>query len=298
MLEGFAHTVCVALHSDFPPHRGTELNRKPLGEVLPMARRHLPQDLQVFVDTAKKLGDWHHHNQGEAPESNPLTAQAMLLQCTALLQWLHREVLNTPPPPELIAAIHALQDRGAVPVSAVASSRPAVPPHALRGVALGLGLALFGAAVIAVWLFARSADPAASTSNDSGPFHNLDQPERRWIEAYQGALDARDPDRLVALHTIPTGRFFSGQSYDAPHLRRLFQGWFDHAGPTRRTGFDHCSLAHVGSDGARSLKCDTYIDPPLPGGGPSRVATCLAFNSDGKIVSRTEIAQFPSCPPP
>src|SRR4051812_9371495 len=63
VLEGWAHAVNVALDPAFAPHRGSELHRKMLGDVFPFAKMHLPKDLQVFVDHAKKLGDLHHHNQ-------------------------------------------------------------------------------------------------------------------------------------------------------------------------------------------------------------------------------------------
>ncbi len=287
VLEGVAHAVCVTRDDAFRSHRGAELNRALLGELLPKVRPHIPRGLRVFVDTVKNLGDLHHHNQGETIEASPLQAQAMLLQCAALLEWLYKGVLDTPLPPELTAAIRALDDRGTNPVSVVAETRRVAPPHVRRRSRWWLGIPALGM-VAAVWLVLSAI---------GSPFHNLSQPERRWIEAYQSALEARDPDRLVALHVIPTGRFFEGRAFDAPALRKLFKGWFDYAGPAHRTGFDRCSTTLAGSDRTRALTCDTYIDPPIPG-KPSRVATCLVFNSEGKVVSRVELSRVPSCPPP
>jgi hypothetical protein len=117
------------------------------------------------------------------------------------------------------------------------------------------------------------------------------------MEAYGAAINSRDVDRILALHVLPTPRFFMARNLVEAQLRKLYQGWFDGAGRIHRTGFDGCSLANVAGDGARALRCDTYVDPPFPNNKPSRVAACLVFTGDGKILSRTEIAQIPDCPP-
>ncbi len=291
MLEGAAHAVAVAFHDDFRSHQGSELNRKPLGEVLRLARPHLPAELVFFVDSAKKLGDLHHHNQGEPPASSPRTAQAMLLQAATLLEWLYRDVLVAEPPAELAAAVDDLHDRQ--PARAPATSSRPLLVAAVAGCLVALG-----AGGWALWSARQRPEATAPRPAPGSAFNNLGQPERGWIEAYQNALDSRDVDRLVGLHVIPARRFFMAKNYDGPRLRKLFQGWYDRAGPDRRTGFDHCSIAHVAADEGRSLRCDTYIDPPFPDGGPSRAGTCLVFTPEGKVLSRTETAQIPDCPPP
>ncbi|MRG98181.1 toll/interleukin-1 receptor domain-containing protein [Polyangium spumosum] len=146
--------------------------------------------------------------------------------------------------------------------------------------------------------------PSPSTQTDSKPMvpspstqaEQLGQPERGWIEAYGAAIDSGDVDRIIALHVLPTRRFFTARNQDATQLRKLYQGWFDGDGRTKRTGFDNCSLATVASDGARALRCETYVEPPFSK-SPSRVPTCLVFRSDGKLLSRTEISKGNDCPP-
>jgi hypothetical protein len=289
VLEGVAHAVRIDRDDSFASHERAELNRQLLGELLPKIRPHLPKGLWPIVESIKKLGDLHHHNQGEAIEASPRQALGMLQQCAALLEWLYDDVIGAPRPPELTAAIRALDNRGTGSVvSMVVEPRPVAPrrAHGARWRWLALvAAALVTAGVWFLFITVRS------------PFRNLSQPERGWIEAYQSALEARDPDRLVALHVIPTGRFFESRGLDAPTLRKLFKGWFDYAGPAHRTGFDQCVTVYAGSDGVRALTCDTYIDPPIPGKA-SRLATCLAFNSEGKVVTRTELSRVPSCPPP
>jgi hypothetical protein len=110
IIEGWAHAVGVALEPDFAPYQKGKLHTRQLGDLLPQVRHHLPADLHTFVTYAKQLADPLHHNQGAAPAISPRTAQATLLQCADLLEWLHRELVLAPPPPELDAALATLHD--------------------------------------------------------------------------------------------------------------------------------------------------------------------------------------------
>ena len=145
----------------------------------------------------------------------------------------------------------------------------------------------------------RADQPAtvAQPSAASTGARPLGQPERGWIEAYGAAIDSGNVDRILALHVLPTPRFFAATNQDAAQLRKLYQGWFDNSGRIHRTGFDGCSLANVAPDGARALRCTTYVDPPFPNNKPSRVPSCLVFTRAGKLLSRTEISHLPDCPP-
>jgi hypothetical protein len=301
VLEGCAHVVRVAWDPSFQPHRGGELRREPLGELLPFMRSKLPAELWLFVNEVKKRGDLHHHNQGEVVESSPRMAQTTLLQCAALLEWMYGIVLLRPPPSALEEAVHDVHERR--PAAGPVAPAPPASPRGARRVVLALAAVLavvvLGATGAAIWLPTWDA-PAVTAPPSPGSraaFGTLGEPERTWIAAYQGALEARDVDRLLSLHVLPTRRFYMALNYDGAHVRRAYQGWFDKAGPARRTGFDGCALAQVGPDGSRALQCDAFVDPPLPG-GPARVPTCLVFTSEGKLLSRTEIGTVSSCPPP
>lgn len=122
-------------------------------------------------------------------------------------------------------------------------------------------------------------------------------PEVAWVAAYNAALASRDVDRILAVHALPTSRFFMAKNQSAAQLRALYEGWFRSSGKTRETGFRDCQLVNVAADDSRAVRCDTYVEPPLEK-GPSVVAACLVFDSTGRLTSRTELSVIPGCPPP
>jgi TIR domain len=187
----------------------------------------------------------------------------------------------------------------ALQLSAVAVERAGQQePKRVRGTlnvkTIVVMLAAFGVLIFLAMLFDLPRSLLLPATTDAGL---LGQPERGWLEAYGAAIDSRDVDHIIALHVLPTPRFFKVRNQSDAQLRELYGGWFNGDGRTRRTGFDKCSLANVATDGSRSLRCETFVDPPFAG-SPSRVPTCLIFRGDGKLLSRTEITKGSDCPPP
>ncbi|UQA64067.1 hypothetical protein [Polyangium aurulentum] len=92
-----------------------------------------------------------------------------------------------------------------------------------------------------------STTTATGTSTTTGtttstPTELLGEPEQTWLELYQAAINSHNVDRIIARHALPTRRFFMAQNQNAEQLRKLYQGWFDGDGRTKRTGFERCSL--------------------------------------------------------
>lgn len=304
VVEGFVHIVCVELEPTFAPHERGELRRAPLEKAIPIARRHLPPNRRDLVETLKNLGNNFHHNQGVVQRSTPNMARAALFQCSELLTWLDGELLRTALPPDYAQALRDLE--GASPVatplpSAIATpvatplpptaapSKPSGAPRApwrlVAAISLG-ALVVVIATLFFVLVSGRAPAPAASVS-----------PELAWVGAYNDAIASRDVDRILAVHALPTPRYFMAKNQSASQLRALYEGWYRSLGKTRETGFRDCKPAGTAPDGSRAVRCDTYVDPPLDK-GLSVIPTCLVFRADGRLISRTEIRSFPTCPPP
>lgn len=313
VVEGFVHIVCVLLDPTFRPHERGELRRARMEKAISAAKQHLSPERQDLVETLKNLGNNFHHNQGVVQRSTPSMARLALLQCAELLAWMDSELLRTPLPQDYAQALRDLEGAAAVatPLPSAASTaaltpmppatRPSPTPTAARpslarrsARALWPFVVVIAAGVLAVLAVLRfglpsggGAPPAASAS-----------PEVAWIKAYSDAIASRDPDRIVAIHATPSGRFFRTQNQSAPQLRALYDAWFRKEGKGRTTTFRACGLASMTADGSRAVRCDTHIEPPLANGW-GVIPTCLVFRSDGRLASRTESLSGPApCPPP
>jgi hypothetical protein len=304
VVEGFVHVVCVELVPKFNPHERRELRRLKLEDAIRAAKPYLPPDRLDLVNTLKNLGNIFHHNQGVVQTSSANIARAHLLQCAELLTWIDREVLRTPPPLDYVQALRELEGAAPVatplpPLAGTAAGTP-MPPAAVPSETkriprarwpLVAGVSVGAAAVLATAWFALASGGGAATVTSTSP-------EVEWIKRYRDAIATRDPDRIVAIHAIPSGRFFMTERQSAAQLRGKYEGWFRDEGKGRTVDFGACVLAGTGTDGSRAVRCDTHIDPPLDNGW-SVIPTCLVFGPTGRLISRTESLRGPApCPPP
>lgn len=303
IVEGFAHIVCVVLDPTFETHERGRLRRLPMEKALPAAKRHLPTSLSALADHLKNLGNTFHHNQGTVQRSSPNAARGALLQCAELFTWMDAELLDQAPPLEYAEALRELES--AAPVATPLPSSTATPmpvpspapaaarPPATKAGSLWPGILGGFALVLLVigWLVSREGGaPAAASAGTSSA------PDLAPVEAYNAAIASKDVDRILAIHALPTSRFFMAKNQNEAQLRKLYEGWFRSSGKTRDTGFRNCQSAGTSADGSRAFRCDTYVDPPLEK-GVSVVAACLVFNSTGRLTSRTELSVIPGCPP-
>lgn len=309
--EGLVHIVCVVEKQGFQPYNGSALNRLPMAKALTEAAQHLPPDRLDLINGLKKLGNIYLHNQGEVQRSSPRMAQAALLQCAELLTWVDRDILGEEQPPEVAQAMRSLEGAPLEPTPLAGSAAtpiagPPLPPQPPQpGVASGTspqsrrgllaGAVAVGLVLVAAligWALLKTGGAPTSISPSAAA-----APEVAWVAAYNAAIASRDVDRILAIHALPTQRFFMVTNQNEAQLRKLYEGWFRGSGKTRETGFRNCQPATVAADGSRALRCDTYVDPPFDK-GLSVVAVCLVFRTDGRLTSRTELGAFPSCPPP
>jgi hypothetical protein len=313
VLEGWAHATSIEREPGFAPYDGRKLHRALLAERMKFASRHLPRNLQEYVKHAKALADHVHHNQGDHEPTEPYTAQGMLIQCVALVEWTYREIGHTDAPPALREALRKLRGAtleeavpatlttplpgsSAAPRSETAPFSGRIPPPPPRTGArsrpsAGRDVAVI-VAVVAIGLVLVLA-AALAFRRDSSP----DEVTLRYARAYGEALESGDVDQIVRLQAFPTRRFFMGTNYSEAQVRKLYGGWFAGQGSTRKTGFKSCNAMPPSPNGELAAVCDTYVAPALTP-DPGLVRACLVFTPDGRLVSRTEIRSFPACPPP
>lgn len=312
VLEGWAHAVCVARDPEFKPYDGPAPRREPLAKVLERASRHLPHERRRWLAFLKSAGDELSHNQGVELEASAAEAELALGLCAELLIWLHREVLRQPVPAELnrTAGASAPISAGAVASSAPRStSRPRVRRWLVVGGLLAATAVVVGLIMRSTWGTPKPATPArtaaeSATTSGSGrapPVADLTTPTiatslpakpdatLAGVSEYERAIASRDVEKVLARHTFPARRWFGMKDASRDDLRRMYSQWLK-SNP-RAVYFEDCEVRPAGV-----AVCQVHVDPPLES-HPDRVPTCLVFNEDGLIVSRTELAQVPACPP-
>lgn len=204
-----------------------------------------------------------------------------------------------PAPPPFASAATPLPVRtlDGTSAGAVSSSRALAPtrtddssrPATLKVAAL-IGVASILVASVAFW-HGASADDSARAPVEPPPL------VLAYVDAYGKALASRDVEQIMRLQVFPTRRFFAGVNFSESQVRKLYEGWFATPGHGKTTGFRNCVAMPPSSNGELAAQCDTYVEPPL-NPDPGFVPACLVFSSDGRLVSRTEIHKFPTCPPP
>lgn len=329
VLEGWAHLVCVVLDPTFRPYDRQDLRREPLAQALKRAREYLPAHRRDAVSVLKSLGDGAHHNQGHVQQTSRRIARASILQCGDLLEWMYTDVLREPVPVEL----HEPTVGGAVhtPVPSETPQARRAPPRALHDrkkklflVALLLGL-LVGTIVAA--FSERGADvkpeptdsaadsvtaepgsspratastSAVTTATAAATVQGSTLPERdetrpdidalRLVRRYEAAVATKNVEQILALHAFPATWWYQKRGASREYVRDLYVRWFAVEG-RRRVSFERCKVV-----ANAAVQCQLQHEPPYQS-HPQGVPTCLVFDIEGRLQSRTEVDSKGSCPP-
>jgi hypothetical protein len=205
---------------------------------------------------------------------------------------------DTPPAPSPPAKTEAM----------FPSARGLAPPRQRRsssfsalGVVVAVGLSL---GALAAFLLLRSSaegsaapeSPLATSPAPNAPRPLAGPPDDAtvlgYVEAYAQALSARDVDAILRLHAFPARRFFLQKNYSEAALRSAYEGQLRKEAPGTTYEFKRCAVVHPANAAEVAVRCGGSTAADRSGG------TCLVFTLDGRLLSRTELATFPACPPP
>lgn len=298
-LEAWAASVRLAIDPQFKPYDGRELHKPPLSEAL----GHLPVDRQELARLAKNLGDLFAHNQGPAQTTSSRVMLGVLAHLVEMAEWQWTEAVMRPMP-EALQAIAMALDR----------ARREAAPRATRGscwVVAAVGSAVAAALAVAATMVAMrnrpgiEADPSvrdtklAARPPQPGAAGPVPLPAlgvtHPWLDRLGAELTVGDVDRIAALYRYPLRWYFAKPNASEDDVKRLARQWYG-----RRQGQHHLHLFEgcheaPAPNGERAFQCTLRLAPELPGLGPSD--TCLVFDADGLVISRTESSKIPGCPP-